>query len=760
MASFEDEEYVQATIALTPKAGGADLEINLINRPIDNPTYYPLLKELTGIGAKMSGWMPTKISGSLVIDDSPSSFGYERRFSDLLERYTLTDNTVTIKWAKVAAGESPTSSWTQTFKGKLGPWRKSKNEIRLDVISDPIEQRYITTTIDSGRFSNAPTASLGQVVPMVFGQDVTVPAIPVDYETANQAIYIYASAFGSNYVPDGAQNYYVKDRDGLYREIESAAGISTALYSNGYTTPFPNPYGPFFSDIAHQITPSTPCVITSGRMYFEGENDVTWAAGNGILTFSIYAEDPIIGGPGELLASVDRTKLAFQSSFRGASDFYINFVFPKPVILAKDAYYYISWAQTFSATEDDATLNYQGTVGPQYVVQKDYQGVWTQYNTGDPVFDLYGLVFTDSNTPSAGEIDNQGIGTADFYITQRDVSGVEDCPLRDLVFAVNINGIEDNGSGDITGSSNAVIERPDHILKLLGESWNGTNWTANTNQFDTTNFSTQHSAVFSSSSNQFYRAVAGATVGRTTAKQVIAEVAKDAMLSVCATNRTTVGVWYGCYPHGAELTSVGTLTDENFEIEEISQQGIETIVNYAEVLYGRSIIERDLVTFLSDGTLSTYLNRYLFAEGELGEADDVCAASVDAHGTREIFDKSSNYVNTEQSARARAELLCRMFSEPQVTVRGTAKLRDVYGWKILGKCEILHSELPAYFGTSKDPDYPVFDEEIVDPWEGRYPKRAKRYEAQIIGYEDIHPEEGPFERRFTLRLITSEHEVI
>ncbi len=51
---------------------------------IDSVPAYPVIKELSGISITMGDYEPS-ISGSVTIDNSTGSLGFQRRFSDLLD---------------------------------------------------------------------------------------------------------------------------------------------------------------------------------------------------------------------------------------------------------------------------------------------------------------------------------------------------------------------------------------------------------------------------------------------------------------------------------------------------------------------------------------------------------------------------------------------------------------------------------------------------------------------------------------------------
>ena len=69
---------------------------NLSNTALSATTYYwPILQGLSELGVEMDQYLPGQSGGSFTIDNTIGTFGDQRKFSDLLQRYTAIECPVT-----------------------------------------------------------------------------------------------------------------------------------------------------------------------------------------------------------------------------------------------------------------------------------------------------------------------------------------------------------------------------------------------------------------------------------------------------------------------------------------------------------------------------------------------------------------------------------------------------------------------------------------------------------------------------------------
>ena len=89
-------QYVEITTKNKETAASSTYYFS--NRPIIDDTnvgrYIPILESVGSFGCRMGDYLPEPINSEFVLNNAPGSFGYERRFSDLLDRETVISQTV------------------------------------------------------------------------------------------------------------------------------------------------------------------------------------------------------------------------------------------------------------------------------------------------------------------------------------------------------------------------------------------------------------------------------------------------------------------------------------------------------------------------------------------------------------------------------------------------------------------------------------------------------------------------------------------
>lgn len=188
MGSSQNQFWFIAEITLKLIEDGTTTTINVISRPnlktatavadVDSK-YYPLLLSVSSLtyGIGQDG-LPSASSGGIELLDTPNSLGENRRFSDLLERYTIVNQSIKIKYVTSAAigayKDFPDiSSLTTAWEGRIASFQKSFSEdsesLSLDIIGDYFESSYCCLKLDPLMFPNIPAKSIGKVLPMIFG---------------------------------------------------------------------------------------------------------------------------------------------------------------------------------------------------------------------------------------------------------------------------------------------------------------------------------------------------------------------------------------------------------------------------------------------------------------------------------------------------------------------------------------------------------------------------------------------------------------
>lgn len=178
MASPNLKVFYFISLSLKALEDGSSTVIYLANRVVrDKPDWLPRLLSVNGLtfGIGQDG-APQVSSGTVEIDDSPGSFGHERRLSDLFERYTLINQNIAI-WVNIepiSTEDYPSSSdvsyWIGTITGFNKTCDASNEILTINFTCNVIKPRYLCYKITADVFPNAPARSLGKVLPLIFGQ--------------------------------------------------------------------------------------------------------------------------------------------------------------------------------------------------------------------------------------------------------------------------------------------------------------------------------------------------------------------------------------------------------------------------------------------------------------------------------------------------------------------------------------------------------------------------------------------------------------
>lgn len=725
---------------------------NLSNRPLIGVTstdYYPILQSLPNVGAVMGDYLPQALGGTIVLNNAPNSFGFERRFSDLLERFTVIDSQVKIYYADVTIGSTdPTASWELITTSRIARWRANPGNgtLELDLDTATIPKRIVTKSINSVDFPNAPTANLGRHIPLVLGSDIQVPAYRVAADGDTSPEYVYATSLGTDaagtpYPVGGVQTYFAQNQDGRYQAVNSASAVSTAVKSNTSTTseallPLTGARYWYWLDYT---SPTDNYVITQVEVKLNGES--TADSFDGTITVEIWEGSVYaLFVPTKLVASGNRPASDFNASLQGASDFWAGFTLDRPLVMANDAagYWLLIKHQTDSGTHTiNALISNAGgsSVYAFYLLDSDgtIAPLRSSASTDRLEYKLYATKQTDDTTPTAAQVQVDGLGHAQFEVTQKTaLSGIDNPDLTKLNWIVEIDGLKDDSSGTVTGSANQLIESPQQVIELLDKEWNGTDFTGG--RVDNTKFSATHSQLTTSSSFG-YRKIGGATSGRTTLEDLYRQICRNSGLRIGLVNSATAGKTLGVYAWGTNLTATYCFTDDDCIIRRVESRGVETTVNRFQIFYQPQLIDLDVVSGTAEGQFKNYGGTIDWYPSRDVGTTNISDTSSDLYGFRTLETAAYDFVNDSTSADFIAKFLACYFALPSWFVECEVPFNKYKGIELFDVVEIEHPDLPAFFGTSSNAKMPTYNGADTDPGDGMYLKRANRYRAQIEARE-------------------------
>ncbi len=759
-ANLEGWYYISITLKSLID-GSTTKTVKLSNRPIIDETdgatvYFPILKAINNIGSQAGDYIPSAVRGTVVLDNSPSSFGYERRFSDLLERYTILGQPVAIYSAHTAIDDTTINAefaldWTTTGL----TWEIRGNDLVLTVAEQSLSNLVLTRQIDATSWPSAPAQSIGKYLPIVFGDSIPVKPTMVTAEADVAPYFAYATNLGSGYgsgvftvggasSTGGVASFLAKDHLGIYQTITSPATVSTALFQN--TASAGSSGGLSIADYAWGIGTSAPgstCyVLRGGKVQLAG-NSVAGTVSGQIQFKLVEAFSATIGSPNDatVIAAAVIDKADYAASFNGAGNFYVEFSFSKPAVTRPSVQYFLvmsSGNDTIgAASQVNVRANTTGgtgfwtrshtTTGSSWVLTSSVYAV---------VAEFYGVTFNDSALVST--LDVSGIGFAQFGLDQKSAATGQTNPdISKLDLMVLVNGLCDDSAGTITGVASARIRSPQHVIKTLDLQPNGTTWSTTGAKIDVTRFTTTLGNVGETSSSSttkgYPRQIGGYLEGRVTAAEMMREVCRNSGFRIARYNGSsrpfTMWAW------GETQQSVATITDEDSKLINCRQLGAETVINRTILAYNKDLRYSDVVTSAGQGTLRNYAST-LTADGASATYGNAASnLSISLFGRNELASNTFDLISTNLSnfAAAMVQYYLRVYPFPFVYAELEVPLFKYRTLEIMDVIEIVHPGLPAYYGSSSNARLPYYNGAVTDLLAGQYWKRGKRYRAQIEG---------------------------
>lgn len=845
---FSPNYFIYAKLTLKEKEAPANSIVLYVgNRsPINESslTIYPVLKNISGIGAGLSGNVPELGRGRIDIDNTRNAFGFQKRFVDYLDKYTIIGQEVLIYLAKVSENDTNVSGDATLF------WSDTVNNVdfrgdtvSLSLRSDQIANVEFTAKTDPNVFTNCPTNSLGQSVPFVIGAGQQVKPILVD-ASATYTNYAYATTLKRQFCNSGIKKLYCKDHDGDYVLVSSDQGSGLLAYDYGdlgtvgYSLPvatgnqasLDQGHGgyAFLSDnsqstaeehgaiiygaciIVHKrslaetftadtstdkitlttplnwrtgikvrftTTGTLPAPLATGTDYylrsstnhyvFEDYDDcvanklrnaidiTTTGSGTHTATAQIAAGEIISIECYQALYDADLAQylvgnlitktedISVDDLATGSTRIFRSFARPivvgatKPVFFAIRSNYQDRYAVAYISTSMRAAYRASSATGVTFNVKQTKQqlGISTETSdfwedgtvaTEEIALQLYACIYTDNGTPpvSVYALPN-GLATSYFTLTH-DNANFTAPDMSGLDFIFEIDGIEDDSSGTITGVANQLITLPHHVARLLTYNYNGTNWVNNI--YDSSTYSGTHTRL--SATGYYSRSVAGASNGVVRARQLLNDVMNEHacyLTKVNTTNKLALYAWGTQQAIAFNIYDIDIL-DFRYTVADRS-----TIVNVARGSYYKkltSLNERRVLAQGGEKSYSGYLE-YRYNDASLGQA--ISANSYTLFSDNENIKDTYNYVADAITMRNILHGILSRNQLPSELVEVTLPLHKFSTLKLWDVVKIITSQLPQTGGTNPDPLPSVYNagEEIIYNTDDQL-VLAKPYRGQVL----------------------------
>ncbi len=745
-------QFIVVELTTKDKSTGTTTSHILTNRIIGGTTttpVYPIIKSLDSVGVTMGQFVPTSKTNTLTLDDSPNSFGYERRFSDLLVRETIANQDIKVWFLETNStdiGTLPPTSET-AWKGTILNWqarRGGQNTLSINIASINIPAREVGYTIDKVLFPNAPDSSVGVRLPLPIGAGGESKLYLVDAITTptQQATFAYCCSMGTTFTNPGATLLYAKGTNG-YKSIASASSPTTATISNYGTNTTGVALGsgnewiaPLdLGGVSHLVTGYTIRVSSS-------------AAGDLNISARILSATSTNGSNEVVESSVKR----LVSSPGGALPVTeLEFWLERPILLDSSKSYYLG------VTADNANFEWKaksgGTVAT--LLRTTQQGESSYWKAGTAA-ELTRAIFTVkwSNTTSA--VDSRTGYAVNQIKLEKNFNNTFTEFFNNLDLLGSGTGIRDSSSGAITGYASINLDNAWHNTALLLHIWDGTAWT--NSLLDST-----YSYTYTSSGNpavlinpyefRMHKSLAG-FISSDTIEEAIAKICKNTatrlvpLVNQLPSDTKRFGLW----SWGIPSAPIVRLSDDDCKVLDVFQSNIDSVVNDIEIKYKQSPLYQDFGKSAQTGEVKDYLGSVKVYNGLSDYYTFLLSTSFSTYGKRTLADSNFDFLAAQADAIAMTEYYIRAFSEPPIYVELELPYFRFKTLKLFDCVELLHSELPSYFGSSAKAALPSYNGAFVDILQGEHFRRAEPYRGLIESREIYQDDTEVTKMKIILRL--------
>lgn len=776
--------YIRATLTMLDLSTGETSSVSLVNRELmpNFTNHFPILESASGVGLAMGQFLPENSRATLTVNNEPSSFGSQRRFSDLLQRKTIIEQPITIEVAQIPLGREDIqdSDFVEVWRAKVTNLTIRSNDLRITISRAEIPIRTMTKIVTRDNFADAPESSLGKSLPIIFSDtDGYVEVEPIriteqfDLSSLTRVDYAYATTLADQHVVSSVvtapHQCFLNDSEGQETEavfVDPGSPITECDF--GPTTDwFSDPWlalkeGGFLLLPGQNITEGN--ILVGVDFYFKSLQNASFTEQEGQgFTVRVYSRG-LNGWPENILASsfnellTSNTNIVYEGSlpdFAAVNRHRFRFKFPFNryvvvpengvfVTIARDVEEDSQWElvkegttigdfpdfQTFQKLDPGST-DYDSTASsPDW-----YFSVSTQARI---CMEVYGLGQNDD--PDGGDVGDyeNGLGHARWGTRMR----IQEAPdLTRINWTMRVKGLRDDSSGSITGTPNLRLTQAKHATRLILREWNGSAWVDNT--FGSAKFNETHSDTIT---------ISGATRGRATTRDILESIMRNGasrLVPYASGSTASLALW----TWGTTSTIDTIIDDENAELLSAEVKGVETIINHFQAAYDRRL-RRRVESLSADGSLSDYYG-FFDSENSLVVPGAIISASQSKWDIRPLSNINYDWIADETSIEYLAKFYLRTYNEPQQTVIIRVPYYKYPTVEVMEVVTLKMVNLPAYFGSTHDAKRPLAgtDENDVDLVVGHYWKRSQSYRAQIMSNELIFTRNQPLQRQLSLKIL-------
>jgi hypothetical protein len=783
--------WLKLEVTAKEKDTNASVPLVFSNRMITSVESYAILKPELSVDITMGEFLPNDSAGSLILQGQEQSFGFQRRFLDILERYTLINQKLVLSSGYSTLLVEPTV-WRVDLKARI-------QDISYDTDTGDITINYYTRAFRNERlgvpvypgaqFADPLVESIGQTIPAIIGYSPILPADGVstslqdatcirvekndnkwlfgafkDSDTANESYPFnfddtspVGAAWGDSFTTPRFQ-VLMPNSAGVYVPIDGRSPNSNGLVNTNSA-----PLGTGLSIFAWEW--ATPVILSSTiggalpkyvTVNMTGTNNGSYTAGTSTTTLRLYEVDSnyaVIA----VLASVTFQNIDYETQLQAAGNvpFDMTGIFTEWPILEPSKSYL--WGLSFQGDVSEAVFYERAPIGTEIALLRNKEetnapftlptGAGSDYNISvevrQPAFTLTNidLAALPSGKWGVAQLELAEPGTQ----AERDIFGIAPTPI------IRVIGPNTSVSGELDTTIGDFIQGPYQMLRYLDLQYSGGVWVPD--QFDSspipTTGSGRQSAWPSPYRSLIYVSPDGATV-REAAEEICRQGACRVALRPDAAGDALLS--FEQWGEDREPESVPFTDELGVEVLSLQIRGLDSVVNLPRLFIGQRLSAAGTSrAAVAQGVYDAAA--LVVAGGDLSyEATQLRNKSTAVYGRASLRDERFPYLADEESAAAMVEFYLRELSQPSIYVIIKAPHRT-YGFiHCLDIVEITHPALPAFFGTAAESTLPTFEDEPVDPNYGHPLKRARMYRGQVEGRRMVVSDENPPYVEFIIRI--------
>lgn len=433
----------------------------------DRESYIPILKSIGEATLSAGEILPSVSVSAISLDDSRGSFGPDRRFSDLLDRFTLIDQDLNIYLGESDNQTDAPSTWTKIGSGRVTSWSKalSGEQPVLNISIEPfkISDRVMNLEVsrDIAGMENAPQASLGRALPIVFNKVTPGVSIPIDRypqviptrisaDGAENAKYALTTQIYQVTKAKIQSNYYAK------KSWESGSGIWASISftrtAPDYTTPLVGTYYSLntYAGKAYKIPQMTSTndetgfVVTGVEFKAKGQGVVSRTS-SAYLSGFLLLVDKITYNVVQELGRGTVSLANYDSLNNAGGDFSINISFDKHAVieLTSDRNYdfYVGFSATGVAANELVLHKYNSTTIPLYKSNTATEDSWRILTPSEQIVAHKLRIATATSSEHESTYTKDGYTYSSVSLTQQAPdSGQTNCDLDSLEIIPLVEG--------------------------------------------------------------------------------------------------------------------------------------------------------------------------------------------------------------------------------------------------------------------------------------------------------------------------------